>query len=105
MTQASMEAEPVAANPISDAWAVLRAAINEDPEYAWGWHCNLAMPIMDAIGVSHEQANTAAATLMHHLFDCDMTSHPHYEYGKSGAQQYAEFRRAPLRRPKPVREW
>ena len=22
----------------------LAKAINEDPEYAWAWHCNIAMP-------------------------------------------------------------
>jgi hypothetical protein len=70
----------------------LADAINADPEYAWGWHCNIAVPIMDAAGVSHEVANETAAHLMRHLFDCDITTHPHYQYGKTGAQHYAEFR-------------
>lgn len=78
-------------NPISDAWDVFVKAM-DDPEYAWAWHCNLAMPIMDATGISHEQANEAAAHLMQYLWGCDITAHPLYEYGKSGAQSYAEIR-------------
>ena len=71
----------------------LSAAMRDDPEYAWGWLCNLAMPIMDAIdGCTHEQANQAGANLLQHLFGYDITTHPHFEYGKSDAQSYAEFR-------------
>ncbi len=70
----------------------LKHAMQADPEYAWGWHCNLAVPIMDATGTTHQLANEAAAHLMQHLFDYDITAHPHYEYGKSGAQEYAELR-------------
>ena len=79
---------------IATAFDELKAAMNADSEYAWGWHCNLAVPIMDAAGVGHERANRAAAHLMQHLFDYDITTHPHYQYGKSGAQQYAELRAA-----------
>lgn len=79
------------ATPVAEAWAGMEAAM-QDPDYAWGWHCNLAMPIMDATGITHEQANMAAAHLMQHLWKCDITTHPHYQYEKSGAQSYAEFR-------------
>lgn len=75
-----------------EAFEALKAAMADDPEYAWGWHCNLAMPIMDAAGVSPRLANEAAAHLMQHLFGYDITSHPHYEFGTSGAQRYAEMR-------------
>jgi hypothetical protein len=64
---------------IATAFDELQAAIKADPEYAWGWHCNLAMPIMDASGISHEKANKAAAHLMQHLFDYDITTHPYYQ--------------------------
>jgi hypothetical protein len=80
---------------IPEAIDTLKAAMAADPDYAWGWHCNIAVPIMDAAGVSHKRANEAAAHLMQHLFDYDITGHPHYEFGgfgKSGAQQYAEMR-------------
>ena len=52
-------------------FTALQQAIHADPDYAWGLHCNLAMPILDAIGVSHEQANLAAAHLMSFLFNYD----------------------------------
>lgn len=76
----------------SHPFSALRNFIATDPEYAWGWQCNLAVPIMDATGVDHRQANEAAALIMRQLFDYDITTHPHYEYGKSGAQQYFEAR-------------
>jgi hypothetical protein len=70
----------------------LMTAMREDPEYAWSWFCNLAMPIQDAIGVTHEQANIAAAHLMSFLFDRDITKDPRYAYEKGEAQRYHEFR-------------
>ena len=81
----------VDATPVAEAWEVFEAAM-KDPGYAWGWHCNLAVPIMDATGITHKQANMAAAHLMQHLWKCDITTHPNYQYEKSGAQAYAEFR-------------
>jgi hypothetical protein len=54
--------------------------MQRDPEYAWGWHCNIAVPLMDSAGLSHEDANQAASVLMRHLFAVDMTKHPHYAY-------------------------
>lgn len=77
---------------IKAAWATLEDAMKVDPDYAWGWHCNLAMPVMDAIGCTHQQANEAAAHLMAFLFGVDITGHPHYAYGKSDAQFAHEFR-------------
>lgn len=73
-------------------WAALTTKIQADPEYAWAVHCNLAVPIMDVTGVSHELANEAAAHLMQHLWQTDITTHPHYTGGKSDAQLYAEMR-------------
>ena len=77
---------------IKQAWDTLSKAMRDDPEYAWAWHCNLAMPILDATGVPHELANQAGAHLMQHLWGCDITTHPRYEHGKSGAQAYVECR-------------
>lgn len=34
------------------AFRILRRALQKDPGYAWGWHCNLAMSIYDE---SHPQ--------------------------------------------------
>lgn len=70
----------------------LKAEIAADPDHAWGWFCNLAMPILDTTPANHEQANQAAAHLMQHLFDYDITADERFEYEKSGAQSYAEMR-------------
>lgn len=56
----------------------LAQAINSDEAYAWSWHCNIAMPIMDELGCSHLEANKAAARVMQTVFSVDMTKHPHF---------------------------
>lgn len=83
---------PLRPDDLKKAWDTFQQAMRSDPEYAWAWHCNLAVPIMDAAGVSHEKANIAAALIMSQMFEYDITSHPHYEYGKSHAQAYGEMR-------------
>jgi len=65
----------------------LNDAINGDAEYAWAVHCNLAMPIMDSIRCTHEQANRAAARIMHQWFGLDITKHEHW---KSIERQWSE---------------
>lgn len=70
----------------------MQRLMQSDAEYAWAWHCNLAMPIMDVAGCDHKTANEAAAHLMQHIWSVDITTDPRYVYGKSDAQQYAEFR-------------
>lgn len=79
---------------IAKAMDDLKAAMRDDPEYAWAWHCNIAVPIMDSIDVTHEQANIAAAHLMSFLFDCDVTAHRNFGYDKGVAQECHEFRLA-----------
>ena len=79
-------------NDAAQAWDTFKRLMREDPDYAWSWHCNIAVPIMDAINVSHEDANLVAAHLLSFLFDCDSTQHPNYEYGKTDAQRYHEMR-------------
>lgn len=56
----------------------LAKAINQDPEYAWGWHCNIAMPIQDEMNCSHYSANVAAARIMRSIFSVDMFQHPNF---------------------------
>lgn len=77
---------------IPDAFDALKRLIQSDLEYAWAWHCNLAVPIIDAACVSHLMANRAAALIMRQMFDYDITTHPFYHSGKSGAQSYFEAR-------------
>jgi hypothetical protein len=69
---------------IADAFERLTKAMQEDPEYAWGWHCNVTMPIFDsAVWAAHEKSNheasnLAAARVMQHLFGVDTSKHPHF---------------------------
>jgi hypothetical protein len=54
------------------AFQALKDALLADDGYAWSWHCNLAMPIMDSIHCTPEQANKAGADLMKYLFSIDV---------------------------------
>jgi hypothetical protein len=38
-----------------------------DPDYAWTWHCNIAMVAQDA-GAPHKEANIRAGDFMNMLF-------------------------------------
>jgi hypothetical protein len=68
--------------PVS-AFQNLKEALRADNSYAWAWHCNLAMPIMDSTGCSAEAANAAGAHLMRHIFDIDVTKFT--EWANNGA--------------------
>lgn len=48
----------------------LRGALQSDPEYAWGWHCNIAMAAFDE-GLDRDAANRAAARFMKNCFGVD----------------------------------
>lgn len=50
----------------------LSEAMRKDPDYAWGWHCNIAVCSMDE-GLSNEASNRAAARCMRALFGVDVT--------------------------------
>lgn len=66
----------------------LSTIIQGDDEMAWAWHCNIAVPIMDTLGVSHQRANEAAAALMQHLFSADTSKHPRFlSFAKIWEQQ------------------
>ena len=56
----------------------LKKALTDDPEYAWSWHCNIAMASHDE-GLSKPEANRAAARFMKNCFDIDMTKHEHFK--------------------------
>ena len=71
---------------IQHAFDVLKAAIQADEGYAWSWHCNLAMPAYD-VGVSHKQANEAAANIMLTIFGTDTSQSTLYQQTMS---QYNE---------------
>lgn len=56
----------------------LQNALNSDSGYAWSWFCNIAVPLMDSTGMSHAEANKAAAHLFQHIFKIDVTGWKEY---------------------------
>lgn len=56
-------------------------AMKADPEYAWGWHCNLAMAMHDSGAGPHQACNRGAALFLSQLSygAVDTTQHPAYE--------------------------
>ncbi len=65
----------------STAWRLLIDAMKADPEYAWSWHCNLAMAMHDSGAGPHQACNRGAALFLSLLSDgaVDTTQHPAYE--------------------------
>lgn len=59
---------------------IIMEAMKLDDDYAWSWHCNIAMPIKDLTNLSHRKCNQIAAFLMDRLFGVDTSSNKHYEY-------------------------
>lgn len=45
--------------------------VQNDPDYAWSWHCSLAMMAQDA-GAPHRAANERAADFMRGMFGVDV---------------------------------
>ena len=52
-------------------WFLTRQ-MHRDTEYAWTWHCNLAIAAYDE-GLEHHAANRAAGRFMNSLFRLDTT--------------------------------
>lgn len=46
----------------------IETLIRRDHEYAWAWHCNIAMAIFDSGIVGHHKSNLCAAAVMERLF-------------------------------------
>lgn len=49
-----------------------------DNEYAWSWHCNLAMMAVDA-GANHKDANIRASDFMRTAFGVDTSKLKEYK--------------------------
>lgn len=61
-----------------EAFDTLKAALQADSEFAWGWHCNIAMAFVDESGVALATANRAAARFMKNCFGIDTSQSPQY---------------------------
>jgi hypothetical protein len=57
---------------ISKELDAIKAAMAKDSDFAWTWHCNIAVCFMDE-GGSHKAANLAASRFMKTAFDVDVT--------------------------------
>ena len=53
-------------------------SLREDLDYAWTWHCNIAMAAFDA-GCPHDVANEGAARFMQLLAGVDTREHPAFQ--------------------------
>lgn len=62
------------ADDARSALAVLSRAMQRDADFAWAWHCNIAMTARDA-GAPHDRANIWAANFMRRAFDVDTLTH------------------------------
>lgn len=69
---ALIDLRPAEQDPSVSAMQRLTEALQANRGYAWSWHCNLAMPIMDSLKCSPEYANKAGADLMQYLFKIDV---------------------------------
>jgi len=58
----------------------IKDQMKKDNDFAWSWHCNIAMPIYDSTNLSKRKCNQIAVNLMRHLFDVDTSENKHYEY-------------------------
>lgn len=83
-TYCAAYAAPAAALAVPEAMRVVTAAMRSDPEYAWSWHCNVAMAFVDE-GGDHAMANHAAARFMRLLANVE----PAHEIPAKPAQQPA----------------
>ncbi len=50
------------------AMDVIRQAMQDDPSYAWTWHCNIACLLLDE-GVPSDRADARASSFMKLAFD------------------------------------
>ena len=62
---------------VPESMATVSKAIRNDPDYAWSWHCNIAMAAMDE-GVDHLTANKLAARFLMILTGVDTTKNPFF---------------------------
>jgi hypothetical protein len=67
---------------VARAFMVLTRAMRSDPDYAWSWHCNIAMSFYDVAlliepsAERHKVSNEAAARFMKQCFGADTSKHP-----------------------------
>lgn len=77
--RAALAAPATAPEPSTEvAVGKLCKSLREDLDYAWTWHCNIAMAAFDA-GCPHDVANEGAARFMQLLAGVDTREHPAFQ--------------------------
>ena len=76
-----LNAPPTIKTP-KEAMDVLRCHLQSDPDYAWSWHCNIAMAAVDE-GLDHDSAQLAAARFMRSAFSIDTLKPPYWQGNKA----------------------
>lgn len=74
------------AGQVPEAMAVVIEALRNDLDYAWSWHCNVAMAAVDE-GMEHHAANCAASRFMWNLANVDTTKHPGFPTAPTQPEQ------------------
>lgn len=69
-TQDEVVQQPAALKDVPEAMNTVITAMQADPDYAWSWHCNVAMAFVDAGGDPYT-ANQGAARFMRLLANVD----------------------------------
>jgi len=80
---------PDAKKLLVDSLESIIAAMVNDPDYAWGWHCNIAMAAHDSGAGPHDACNRGAALFLNLLSDgrVDTTTHPAYAQTQDSKSQ------------------
>lgn len=77
--RAALAAPATAPEPSTEvAVGKLCKSLREDLDYAWTWHCNIAMAAFDA-DCPHDVANEGAARFMQLLAGVDTREHPAFQ--------------------------
>ena len=71
----------------------LSKALRDDLDYAWSWHCNVAMTAYDA-GCPHDVANEGAARFMQVLAGVDTRKHPGFARTQTNPMDSPDARHA-----------
>lgn len=75
--------------PAGEAFQTLKELMHADPEYAWAWHCNLAMPFIDS-GCDDAVAQEGAARVMQSFFGVDTRLNPSFKFARGVASAGAD---------------
>lgn len=63
---------------VGKEYDTIAKALRNDPEYLWSWFANIAVTLGDHSNLNGYECATSAAALIRHLWNVDITKHPHY---------------------------